>query len=75
MPPKTKRRIEAEKGTILWASMALMSGGVVALVNKDYLHGSILIIVSLVLTYLREHLKFGRWAETSYWRGEKVKRD
>jgi len=69
-----ERRVKAEKGSLLWASMMLVAASVAAFVNKDYVHGAILLAISLILTYLREHLKFGRWAETSYWRGEKVAR-
>jgi len=69
-----ERRVKAEKGTILWASMMLMAAGTMALIEREYLHGAVLVLISLVLTYLREHLKFGRWAETSYWRGKRIAR-
>jgi len=70
--PMKEHRIKAEKGTLLWASMMLLSAGVVAVIDKDYLHGAVLIVLSLVLTFLREHFKFRRWGHTSYWRGERV---
>jgi len=68
---KEEKKVVTEKGTLLSAGIILITSGVAMIGEGKVTVGFVSIIVGLLILYLREHFKFGRWHKANaYWKGK-----